>query len=49
MRMAGPSAAGGTPPRRHRALQRIDLGWQRRLRATGVLLAMIAVTAALAG
>ena len=46
---AGPSAAGGPAPRRQRTLQRIRSGWQRRMGATGLLLAVIAVTVAVAG
>jgi hypothetical protein len=49
VRTAGPSATGGPAPRRRRTLQRIRSGWQRRMGATGLLLAVIAVTVALAG
>jgi hypothetical protein len=47
--MAGPPATGGETPRRGRTLERIHSGWRRRAGATGVLLAVIAVTVALAG
>jgi hypothetical protein len=49
VRTAGPATAGGTAPGRRHTLQRIHSGWRRRMGATGLLLAVIAVTAALAG
>ncbi|GGY00987.1 hypothetical protein GJV26_28040 [Massilia dura] len=47
-RTAGPSMEKNAP-RRIRTLQRIRSGWHRRMGATGLLLATIAVTIAIAG
>ncbi len=47
-RTAGPSMER-IAPRRNRTLQRIRSGWHRRMGATGLLLATIAVTIAIAG
>lgn len=49
IRTAGPSLARRAEPRRNRALEQIENGWRRRAGATGVLLAVIAMTVAMTG
>lgn len=48
-RTAGPSTIGRVNRGRRRTMEHIRSGWRRRAGATGVLLAVIAVTIAIAG